>query len=493
MSTRRSILLCAPLALAFPACLGDPGTNVEMASRPSSVEPILVEGNPTCGDLGYGDVEFKIDPPASGIYDIGDGENTITITTDGVYVDWTATLGIDAVFVKGGPAGNLYLYDPEALSDTGLHSPDNASGGPAAISHISFCYDYELEVSKTAETSFDRSYEWTIDKSVDQNELTLSAGQSFLLGYAVQVSQTGSTDSNWAVEGEITVHNPSPFAANVTGVTDLIDDSIAASVECGVTFPYSLAAHDTLVCTYQADLSDGTTRTNVATATTAECEVEGGSGSASVDFTGVTPDAIDDCVDVSDTLAGALGTVCVGDAGLFEYDILIGPYAQCGTTHEVPNTASFLSNDTGANGDDSETVVVTIPACDVGCTLTQGYWKTHSSHGPAPYDDTWALLSSAGADTAFFSSGHSWYHIFWTAPAGNPYYILAHQYMAAVLNGLNGADLSAVQSSITAAESLFQNYSMAQFKTVVRSQALALAAILAAFNEGTSGPGHCSE
>ena len=26
-----------------------------------------------------------------------------------------------------------------------------------------------------------------------------------------------------------------------------------------------------------------------------------------------------------------------------------------------------------------------------GCTLTQGYWKTHSENGPAPYDDNWAI------------------------------------------------------------------------------------------------------
>jgi hypothetical protein len=33
-----------------------------------------------------------------------------------------------------------------------------------------------------------------------------------------------------------------------------------------------------------------------------------------------------------------------------------------------------------------------------GCTLTPGYWKTHSKYGPAKYDTTWALK---GEDTPF--------------------------------------------------------------------------------------------
>ncbi|MHC4942532.1 MAG: DNRLRE domain-containing protein [Planctomycetota bacterium] len=70
---------------------------------------------------------------------------------------------------------------------------------------------------------------------------------------------------------------------------------------------------------------------------------------------------------------------------------------------------------------------------------THGYWKTHSEHGPAPYDSTWAELPD-GADTPFFSSGKSYYEVLWTPPKkGNAYYILARQFIAAQLNMLNGA------------------------------------------------------
>ena len=55
------------------------------------------------------------------------------------YFDWTSTVGIDAVYVKGGPTANVYLYD-EALHDEGLHAPQGPYG-PKGISHVTFCWD----------------------------------------------------------------------------------------------------------------------------------------------------------------------------------------------------------------------------------------------------------------------------------------------------------------------------------------------------------------
>ncbi|HEU4643061.1 MAG TPA: hypothetical protein VFS44_11450 [Gemmatimonadaceae bacterium] len=131
-----------------------------------------------------------------------------------------------------------------------------------------------------------------------------------------------------------------------------------------------------------------------------------------------------------------------------------------------------------------------------GCTYTLGYWKTHSENGPAPYDDTWAQLSS-GASTAFFLSGQSYYQVFQTAPAGNAYYQLAHQWMAAQLNMLNGASVpSNVASAFTTAQSLFGSYTPAQIGALkgsngLRQQFISLAGTLGSYNEGLIGPGHC--
>ena len=128
-----------------------------------------------------------------------------------------------------------------------------------------------------------------------------------------------------------------------------------------------------------------------------------------------------------------------------------------------------------------------------GCTYTLGYWKTHSINGPAPYDDTW----NGRETTTFYKSGNSWYNVFWTAPAGNAYYQLAHQYMAAYLNLQNGANApAAVTTAMASAVTLFNTYTPAQIgalsgSNAVRKQFVNLAGILGAFNEGTTGPGHC--
>lgn len=163
--------------------------------------------------------------------------------------------------------------------------------------------------------------------------------------------------------------------------------------------------------------------------------------------------------------------------------------------------ASFETNDNQETGSASHTVSINVP-CNTGCTLTQGYWKTHSKYGPAPADDAWYNLGDAdgdgvseGPDETFFMSGMTWYKVFWTVPAGNPYYILAHQYMAAKLNLANGAaTTSDVTAAISWAESFFKTYTpTSTLSKTVANNAKKYASILDSYNNGLIGPGHCSE
>lgn len=705
----------------------------------TDVTPVIVAGNPSCADLGY-DFGYKPspEPPPSGTYVFPDGFNTVEISSDGTYFDWESTLSLDAVIVKGGSQSYVYYYDPEETSDTGLHSPDNASGSPANISHIEFCYDYEVDVSKTAVTSYDRTYKWDITKTPD-GSYTGFAGDSFVHEYTITVDRTGYDDSKWAVAGEITIQNNTPLNATLESVTDAVSGGIAPTVSCGVSFPYALAAGETLVCSYgPTDLPDGTDRTNTATVETSgqvggdedtvdvlfgdptneynatinvtddngtaadagddrkfgpasddasftysklfECptssdayssnqsysesvvntaEIDetgdsdtatvdltcyqlhvakdantsyttawewtivksadetalvlandqifdvnytveldassadsdwavsgnitisnpnpssaaeltavsdlitpgdiaatvscpsltvpaGGtlyctydptslpdgtdrsntatatlqnyaydkdgvgtkdgtidfSGETAVDFSSADVSVIDECVEVTDTnFAAPLGTVCSDQVpATFNYTLSFGqnPDAdvvlECGDNTHV-NTATFTTNDTETTDDDSQTVTATV-TCDNSCTLTQGYWKTHSSYGPAPYDDAWGVLAD-GADTAFFLSGQSYYEVLWTPPAGNAYYILAHQYIAAELNMLNGSSVTPeVQAAFDDATALLSAYTPDQVGALKGKQKKAwsdLAAVLDAYNNGYIGPGHCSE
>jgi hypothetical protein len=202
-------------------------------------------------------------------------------------------------------------------------------------------------------------------------------------------------------------------------------------------------------------------------------------------------EVFDDNLIGSGNPTGKIGEVWFGTDTLpktFTYSKVIGPYNTCGE-YCVVNTARLCS---GAST--NWTITIHVP-CETGCTLTPGYWKTHSELGPAPYDDTWAQLPQ-GADTPFYLSGQTWYDVFWTPPAGgNAYYIFAQAYMAAKLNILNGASTTpAVDAAITWAENFFNSFApTAGLSKSVRNQVLAQATLLDNYNNGLIGPGHCSE
>ncbi|HJR80259.1 MAG TPA: hypothetical protein VJ821_09315 [Anaerolineales bacterium] len=454
-----------------------------------------------------------------------DGTNTATITSNNTNVNGatasasytfgapTMTVGPATINVTDSLRGSLGSADSDKTFEYPVNftcdedegaNPNTATivetGQTASASVTVNCY--ELTVTKDASTSLTRTWNWTIDKSADQTNLLLSDGQLHTVNYQVTVN-VASTDSAWAVNGNISVHNPAPIDSTLNSVSDVLSGAINATVNCGVTFPYTLGAGATLPCTYSASLPDGSDRTNTATATLQN--IPSGttdfSGSANVSFANAMVSQVDECVDVSDTTMGILGTVCVVNAPeTFNYSLTFGkhPDAQvqleCGDNIHT-NTASFETNDTKTTGSDSWTVNANV-ACELGCTLTQGYWKTHSREGPAPYDTAWQNLGPLEEDTLFFKSGKTWYTVFWTPPAGNAYYNLAHQYMAAKLNILNGASSTpAVDAAIAGAEALFnaQGIGDTTLTKAERTQALAYAATLDQYNNGLIGPGHCSE
>jgi len=520
-----TLALAALAALAAIAVVA-PSARAQ-AGDPSDqgVQPTFVAGNPTCTDvLGSGYFELKDDPPGD---KTGFTDGTLSVDLDyhdANLVDFVANLGVDAVIVKGGPDADSYVYNPEDLDDADLHAPLNTNTSNPndyfGISHVSFCYDVELEVEKTADTTFTRDYGWKITKSNDaQDPVKLSPGQTFTANYDVtaDVDEEQTEDSDWAVTGEITVTNPAKVAAEGVTVDDVIsktgeEDIDVTNVDCngaedGNGLPATITSHGELKCTYSSALPDGSDRTNTATADSTTLGINEGSGSADVTFGDPTTEE-DDCVDVSDDKVDLppdspeylLGTVCVDEAPkTFEYTKSFGPFPNECTTYTFDNTADFVTDDNAETGTDTSTVTIEVQCIpEGGCSLTQGYWKTHSEKGPAPYDETWAFLPN-GADTPFFSTGKTWYQVFWMPPTGgNAYLVLAHQYQAALLNQLNGASVPAgVQAALNQAQTLLTGSpaytSIPNPKGAVRNTMLTLAGTLAAYNEGTTGPGHCSE
>jgi hypothetical protein len=343
-----------------------------------------------------------------------------------------------------------------------------------------------LSVKKSVFCEKDSSWEWEILKEADTSSLTLSPGQTATIHYDVTVNAT-PVDSNFHVSGYVAMLNNTQNPITIVSVTDSL-----GQVDCPVSFPYVLGGGMPLVCTYAGDPASEPSE-NVATVTDSNGVAV--IHTVPIDWSqAAVGSETDQCVDVTDSFANFLGNVCAGDQTSFEfsYDREVS-YEVCGE-YTVDNTASFETEDTGTKGEASVSIPVDVP-CEGGCTLTPGYWKTHSSYGPAPYDDTWAQI---GEDTAFFSSGKSYYEALWTSPQGNAYYILAHAYIAAELNQLNGADFSDAQAAFDAATALFSNpantpAAVGALRGSARNVWINLADTLDDYNNGLIGPGHCTE
>lgn len=431
-------------------------------------------------------------------------------------LDPTTVVGYPTVNVDDSYAGPLGSASDDATfnyartftcgEDEGEH-PNTAeiveTGQTADASVTVNCYG--LIVTKECETSFTRYFDWEIVKGATNVEgpLTLDEGQFFTVFYQVDVTRDAGTDADFAVSCKITVQNEHPTAdANDVALSDELADATGGTLSCGGTL--DVAAGGSATCDYTADLPDATERTNTATATLFG---EDYSGSAPVAF-GDPSELVDACAYVSDADLG-FGPVYVCENTTFDendglfYEI---DTSQCDDVeHSFTNTSTVVEEDTGESDEDDETVTWTIPCPPDVCTLTQGYWKTHSMYhnDGKHYDPTWDLIDEDPADglnedTEFFLSGQSYIEVMWTAPKGNAYYILAHQYIAALLNSLNGATLPAdVQTAFDEATALFKTYTPAQVAGAKgkngkerRAQFTSLSVILTDFNEGER---HCDD
>jgi hypothetical protein len=126
---------------------------------------------------------------------------------------------------------------------------------------------------------------------------------------------------------------------------------------------------------------------------------------------------------------------------------------------------------------------VPVEAQETGCTLTQGFWKTH----PEAWPVAGLTLGGAGYTT------EQLIQILSTPPRGSAPYILAHQLIAAKLNVLNGADSSGIATTIANADAWLANVGgLNAWPTgAERQTGIAYASQLDAYNNGLSGVPHC--
>lgn len=443
-----------------------------------------------------------------------------TLVNDSVHV--TDTNGQSWEFSASGL--QQYTKKFSCPEDSGTH--DNTAtitetGQSDSASVVVHCYD--PSVTKTALTSFDRTYDWNIDKTGDQTNLTLAKNESFDVHYTVTPSATPS-DSNWAVHGTITIHNSAPMSAVINSVTDMISSDISGAVTCPGSSPYTISGDGDLVCTYTADLPDDTSRTNTAKAvqqnysyaddgTATKTGTTDYTGTASVEFSETTPTEIDLCASVTDDKYGSLGNVCANQSfAPFTYTLQIGPYTSCGSRTFV-NSATVTGNTTQLSDTDFWTVDTDVP-CILGCTLTIGYWKNHSGSQKGPQSNMIApLLKQCLGGLTSTTLGCSTFGPASLAVITSPiaYQILSMSYnggmpsngitklyaqlLAAKLNIQSGAS-NTISSAINAADTFLSTHTQSDWKNLSKSQqalVLSLMTTLDNYNNGLRGVPHCSQ
>jgi hypothetical protein len=133
--------LGAGLVWVLPGALPGAGAQDEASSMTSTS---VVGGNPDCGDLVTAAFEFRIEvgndlPDETTYTDPATGFEVAIFDVEVVggtaFFSFESNIPVSAVFVKAGPGGILYTFDPPSTIGIDLASPMDS------VSHISFCWN----------------------------------------------------------------------------------------------------------------------------------------------------------------------------------------------------------------------------------------------------------------------------------------------------------------------------------------------------------------
>ncbi|MFC9936010.1 LPXTG cell wall anchor domain-containing protein [Glutamicibacter sp. NPDC127525] len=149
-------------------------------------------------------------------------------------------------------AGTCQVFENVATltGDNGFTATDNALAEA--------CREAALEISKTVEAAYDRTYQWQIDKSLAEGqdqEITTNGAASEPVDYVVKVENTGYEDSGWVLEGQITITNPNQYTGIDATIQDVVDlDAVTCTTSESLV---GIPANGTITVGYSCDVSAG--------------------------------------------------------------------------------------------------------------------------------------------------------------------------------------------------------------------------------------------
>lgn len=249
---------------------------------------------------------------------------------------------------------------------------------------VTVCVGIDLVVSKTANASFTRTFEWKIIKNVDKTQVTLPGG-SATFNYTVIVTELGFTDTGWSVKGKITVTNPNNWEDITANVTDAVDNGGTCTVSggTGVVIPKNGSKELNYTCSYASGPSPAS-GTNTVTVNWDQAAAFTPTGStyntAAFAFNESAANNENKTITVTDTFNGVTTTLGTATA------VTSQPFTTKTFTysHTVPAPFGCLSyKNTAKIVETGQTASQTVTVCgptDTGA-LTIGFWQNKNGQG----------------------------------------------------------------------------------------------------------------
>jgi hypothetical protein len=366
---------------------------------------VWLNGGPSVAYVGDGDYFFAVldpggqadpnDGAAKNLSDDFDAYTNRTFSVSGGTVTYSGTHDQDgnkirlADYADTTNPGGVYILAICSLADGYPVDASDCKYDAFKVQSTPVEPGLPLSVTKDANGSYTNTYTWTITKSVDKT-IVKQVGGSATFNYTVGVTHDAGTISDVKVTGTISVFNPNVDASNntvaVSGVevTDTLSDGTVCTVTGGSDVTLTLAQTDFAYSCDLGSVPDGELDNTASVAWSGQfldsgAVLDAGTADFTFDNISFAANNVDECVNVTDSYAGALGTACVGDANpkTFIYSRTIPiPAYDC---KSYDNTGTFTANDSGATGSASKTVTVCGPA-KTGA-LTMGFWQNKNGQG----------------------------------------------------------------------------------------------------------------
>ncbi len=172
---------------------------------------------------------------------------TVTITDD----HHVFPGGLQFTWGVGGPVHTSAVYTQSfstapgtcsaVLANTATLTGDNAVVLGTDSAYGKLCAAQDAGITRIDARGFKRTYPWSIEKATTTPKVLVSGGAASA-DYSVTVTAGDGTDSDWAMTGTVTAHNPNDFESlSVTGVPVTYSGGGTCAVT-GVVFPVVIPA-----------------------------------------------------------------------------------------------------------------------------------------------------------------------------------------------------------------------------------------------------------